>query len=105
MLSDRVLNSLMRMGEMGLIDEYQLKGMKAIIKQTRSGVPTIQWKRGFVEVATEEAHPQWQPTSGGEGSSSHQVPPEWDAYTAYQGLQNEFHPFSLGQAEDGIFAD
>ena len=39
-LSERVVNSLTHVGEMGLIDEYQLKGMKAIIRQTRSGVPT-----------------------------------------------------------------
>ena len=41
-LSERVMNSLTRVGEMGLIDEYQLKGMKAITRQVHLGDPMIQ---------------------------------------------------------------
>ena len=41
-LSERVVNSLTRVGEMGLINEYQLKGMKAITRQVRTGEPMIQ---------------------------------------------------------------
>ena len=52
---------------MGLIDEYQLKGMKAIMKKMRPGVTTTVWNDGYVEEAAEEAHPQSHPTSGGEG--------------------------------------
>ena len=101
-LSERVTNSLTRVGEMGLIDEYQLKGMKANIRKTSTGEPTIQWNRGFMEVPTEETHSQ--PISGGKGgSSSHQATPEWDAYRAYQELQNKFHQFSLGQADVNQF--
>ena len=36
-LSERVVNSLTHLGEMGLIDEYQLKGMKAITRQVCTG--------------------------------------------------------------------
>jgi len=68
-LSERVVNSLTRVGDMGLIDEYQLKGIKAITRQTCSDVTTTEWNRGFVEEPEEESHPQSQPTSGGEGSS------------------------------------
>ena len=90
-LSERVVNSLTHVGDMGLIDEYQLKGMKEIMNKMRSGVTTTVWNNGYMEEEAEEAHTQSHPTSGGEGSTSHHAPPEWDAHTDYQGLQTEFH--------------
>ena len=56
-LSEWVVNNLMHGGEMGLIDEYQLKGMKAITRQVQLGKPMVQWNRGFLEVTAVESHP------------------------------------------------
>ena len=54
-------------------------------REMHMGSVGISWNRGFVEVPADEAHPQQHP-SGGEGSSSHQAPLEWDTYSAFQGL-------------------
>ena len=62
------------------------------------GHVNLVWNKGFVEELAKKAPPQHQPSLG-EASSSHQAPPEWDAYSYFQGLQNEFHQFSLDQAD------
>ena len=106
-LSERVINSLTRVSEMVYIEENQLKWMKAMTRVVHMGVVNFVWNRGFEEVPVEdeevpveeeEVQSQHQPSGGG-ASSSHHAPPEWDSNSVFQGLQYEFHQFSLGQTD------
>ncbi|KAJ9546851.1 hypothetical protein OSB04_019394 [Centaurea solstitialis] len=85
LLTPEVKTSLTDLGELGLIDKHQLKGMRVI---ERGAVSSWDWIGARAEPEDQEMPeppPQQQYDEAG-ASRSHQVPPDWDAYTTLQDL-------------------
>ncbi|KAJ9542591.1 hypothetical protein OSB04_029097 [Centaurea solstitialis] len=90
-LTPEVIASLTCLGDLGRIYQNQLKGMRVI--EIGVGSSWV-WIGLRVEPEDQEMQepqqPQHQQQEAGP-SGSHQIPSDWDAYTAFQGLSSRTH--------------
>ncbi|KAJ9560080.1 hypothetical protein OSB04_005240 [Centaurea solstitialis] len=88
-LTPEVIASLTCLGELGHIDQNQLKGMRVIERGVGSSWVWIGVREEPEDQEMPEP-PQHQHDEAGP-SGSYQIPPDWDSYTAIQGLTSRTH--------------
>lgn len=97
-LTPEAMVSMTNLGNMGLIDIEQLRGMEVVKPvRTRDGL-RYAWVTNPTTYEPREV-PERTHEHGGSSSGAEHVgqPPEWNAYTAYQGLTQQFSDFSMSQ--------
>ncbi|KAJ9544890.1 hypothetical protein OSB04_024597 [Centaurea solstitialis] len=100
-LTDTAIASMTNLGEMGLIDMDQLRGMGVARVEHAIGRDYNAWIRNPQAYGSQ---PRGQPsqaprsthgTSGTSGASAKQQPADWTAYSGYQDLSNQLSEMSL----------
>ncbi|KAJ9556682.1 hypothetical protein OSB04_011296 [Centaurea solstitialis] len=103
-LTDAAIASMTNLGEMGLIDMDQLRGMGVARVEHAIGRDYNAWIRNPQAYRSQpRSQPSQAPrstheiggTSGTSGASTSQQPADWTAYSGYQDLSNQLSEMSL----------